>query len=141
VARGNVAEGDACERREDCLEPGSLCASGHCRAPQMSDLMIECDASGATPGALNADPACPGQVCAQVGNNQEMKTGICTADCTTGLGCPNGAICLQLTVGGSPPSFFCSAPCQRDNQCAGGFACVPVEAGKPDKHCWVNPPQ
>lgn len=140
VAPGTALDDGACERPTDCATAGNLCVEGRCRAPTADDLMVECDAAGAQPGALNADATCAGRACVQVGENAEEKTGLCTVDCETGLGCPGGAYCLQLRVGNDPPTFFCTAPCTRDRDCEGGFACVPVQEDDPRKHCWVNPP-
>lgn len=139
---GNVPEGMGCARRTDCQNRDNLCIDNTCRTPQPVDIMEDCTASGRTPGALNADATCAGEVCAQVPNNDDDKEGICTADCTEGFGCPGGAYCLQTSGLGGRPSWYCTWPCTSDRDCRNGFECVPINPMEADseKHCQAGLP-
>lgn len=139
---GNVPDGQACERRTDCQNRDNLCIEGVCKVPQPVDIMEDCVATGRTAGALNADPTCAGEVCAQVPRNDDDKQGICTADCTEGFGCPGGAYCLQTSGLGGRPSWYCTWACTADRDCRNGFECVPINPREADseKHCQAGLP-
>lgn len=140
IGIGMVPEGGACARRSDCQDRTQIC-DGTCRAPRPADIMADCEPTGATPGALNADMSCVGETCARLGANAIDKTGICTVDCTEGFGCPSGAYCLRSSSLGGVATWYCTWPCEDDDDCEGGFECAPINPDEPEKHCAARLPE
>jgi hypothetical protein len=143
VTRGNVDAGGACETRRDCNVDSLLCVNGECVEGEVRDLTRDCEAAGLFEGQLNADPACPGEVCVQVGRNGDGKDGMCTVDCGGDSGhCPDGTACVQVVPEGGPATFYCTQPCEEGDTCPNDFSCVRVNATGLDmtRHCWVSAP-
>lgn len=139
VLGGTVEDDAACVKSKDCVTAGAICTDDACREPTVADLQLECEATGRSEGLPNADPACPGRFCINVGRNDAGKTGICSVDCSETRGaCPAGTQCLHISSG-STQYFYCTVPCERDAQCDNGFTCEPVDPLMPDtKHCWAK---
>lgn len=139
VLGGTVEDDAACVKPKDCVTSGAICTDDACREPTIADLQIECEATGRSEGLPNADPACPGRFCVNVGRNDAGKKGICSVDCSESRSaCPAGTQCLHISSG-STQFFYCTVPCERDAQCDNGFTCEPVDSANPDvKHCWAK---
>jgi len=101
--------------------------------------MGSCTAEGEQAGEMNADPLCPGQVCAAFGPNEEMLDGVCTIDCSDGRHrCPQGTACLQLSVNGQAANWLCTAPCTLPQHCRNGLSCVKSDPAADEGYCFAT---
>ncbi|MDY0060919.1 MAG: hypothetical protein RBU45_13985 [Myxococcota bacterium] len=142
-----VEELEACEAvfvgQQDKLESCSL--SEECREENAS--CIGTGSQGVCTGALRGDAyeqectadtanECAGLICLTLKENQQSKSGICSARCSSGSQCGEGGRCVRL----GEDMVICLSSCEQEGDCASGFACVPILADG-TKACFVTLPE
>ena len=124
------------KRLSPCTEDAE-CQDGTATCVETGNAGKRCTGDLADPKAFETECTvpddCVGLVCITLVDNEEGKSGICSAHCATDADCPKGR-CVSSKIGD-----YCYSSCTSDDDCSSGFSCIPAQAGSDEKVCAVTP--